>query len=125
MSNPLDDFPIMPECAMSDCHARAYAGKYCHPHTLEILEAEKLKVQADARALWAVRVLDNEARQRGIDEGPYRPHWTGDGWEIVAWSGELCDRILERHATPDAARIAAATALVAADPSLDPDGVRA
>ncbi len=77
-------------------------------------ERRRAKLEADARALWAVRVLDNEARQRGIDEGPYRPHWVGDEWEIV-----IAEKLV-RFADPDAARIAAATAFVAADPGLDP-----
>lgn len=63
------------------------------------------QVEAYARALWAVRVLDNEARARGVDEGPYRPHWIGGEWEIVI-SGRLV-----RFADPDAARLAAAEAV--------------
>lgn len=82
------------------------------------------KKQADARALWAVRVLD--ARLAGMPDGC--------GWEVskcsVGYYVEFTDgtraaldgpwdRTLEVDCmTPDAARIAAAEALVAEDPSL-------
>ena len=73
--------------------------------------------EADARARWAVRVLDAWAEEHicsyivaptiGIQ---------------CAWNVYLSPEYVYRSDTPDAARIAAATALVAADPSLDPDG---
>ncbi len=73
----------------------------------------------EARALWAVRVLDAHARKEQLDS-PYVPEWVGDQYKLD---------VEDRHGpewlffapTPDAARIAAATALVAADPTLDPD----
>jgi hypothetical protein len=79
------------------------------------------KLQADARALWAVRVLDRWTRYEGAQTGR---------WYVV----QCCVVVLhavsrvnpatgsERYfdgPTPDAARIAAAEALVAEDPSLD------
>ncbi len=68
---------------------------------------------ADARALWAVRVLDAEAiKRRGRVRSPEPEQLTPEFY--AWWCNGACG------ASPAAARIAAATALVAADPSLEP-----
>ncbi len=76
------------------------------------------EIEADARALWAVRVLDAYTVKMPAGYSPpvaMPAELLGQGWVVFVeadpWFGD----------TPDAARIAAATALVAADPSLDPD----
>jgi hypothetical protein len=73
------------------------------------------KLEADARALWAVRVLDRWAErnaERALSPEQADPV-TSDVWAVFE-SGE----IIATGATPDAARIAAAEALVAEDPTL-------
>lgn len=67
--------------------------------------------QADARALWAVRVLDALAGRSD-----------GRSWRTTH-NGQSCECMFPGHVarsgpTPDAARIAAAEALVEEDPSL-------
>lgn len=77
------------------------------------------RLEADAQAMWAVRVLDAYARREQLD-APYVPVWVGDRYKLD---------VEDRHGpewlffgdSPDAARIAAATALVTAEPLLDPD----
>lgn len=82
----------------------------------DALYIENGKRQADARALWAVRVLDAWQLAR-----PHRGYMTSPLGVTLYGTAE---RATYHDRDPDAARIAAATALVAADPSLDPDGVR-
>ena len=89
-------------------------------------------LEADARALWAVRVLDawrKALHGRRVEESTHSDTCSlCELWDNEQGFGvtEFGLRVQEAHtgADPDAARIAAATALVAADPSLDPDGVR-
>jgi hypothetical protein len=93
-------------------------------HGILIAAAElRDRLAADARALWAVRVLD---RWTAID--PAKRSWMTTGHPAQQFSCKLTDlvgrcepaRPLPRFVadTPDAARIAAADALVAEDPSL-------
>lgn len=89
-------------------------------------EQRQAKAEADARALWAVRVLD-----RADPTWRCVPHDTESGYLCMFTvldrvMPELGLRVTEcfRGDSQEAARIAAAAALVAADPSLDPDGVR-
>jgi hypothetical protein len=98
----------------------------CVPeYTMSAQGVQALAVlEADARALWAVRVLDAwamKASGRCVELFP-----GGEGWIVIrkmrvnpigkdeeVW-GPACE-------TPDQARTARC---VAADPNLDPDGVR-
>jgi hypothetical protein len=106
--------------------------------------AELARFEADARALWAVRVLDAWAERRAsrADAG-YPEHWSCFPWgDLQTACGERrvrdcvcgdCESLriqtfrvtlsgdggqIFDGPTPDAARIAAADALVAEDPSL-------
>lgn len=85
----------------------------------------KEKAKADARGLWAVRVLD-AWQAANPDAHAFATCYLRDlpiparKWKCVSFSHPG----MFFGPDPDAARIAAATALVAADPSLDPDGVR-
>jgi hypothetical protein len=91
----------------------------CAQYCIYELTERIAKLEADARALWAVRVLDRWAERSRFkrytcsraDTAPYlcQRFWmVGDE-----------KRVAQHFApTPDAARIAAAEALVAEDPSL-------
>ena len=90
------------------------------------------RLAVDARALWAVRVLDAWSdRNPGelsptTGKRPLRPDVEESG-AVHRVAGEYCVWIGSATywgPTPDAARIAAAEALIAADPSLDPDALR-
>jgi hypothetical protein len=74
------------------------------------------KLEADARAIWAVRVLDARGlRWQCVDyHGPYAVD------PSKRYRCEVGTQAAYEAETPDAARIAAAEALVAADPSLEP-----
>jgi len=87
--------------------------------------AEKVcaKVEADARALWAVRVLDRKQDQLIAEHGANSPRaeWpqviaaSSGRFTVVWWGSQFSIPYLD---TRDAARIVAAEALVAADPTL-------
>lgn len=74
----------------------------------------KSQIESDARALWAVRVLD---RWADLEETrSWEVYRMRNGWEIELRADQASS--FHQEATPDAARIAAAEALVAEDPSL-------
>ncbi len=80
--------------------------------------------QADARALWAVRMLDEWAESRAAWY-TVTPDYMGE-WRCTTYpDGEVPGAKHYFGQTPDAARIAAAEALVVAHPELDPDAPRA
>ena len=82
------------------------------------------RLEADTRAIWAVRVLDAYA-ETAPKEWQYPHEPLRNSPSPCRLSSTYCVTWLGGAAygnTRDAARIAAATALVAADPSLDPDG---
>jgi hypothetical protein len=92
------------------------------------------KQAADARALWAVRVLDAWASRDDERYVSFGPQYGGPSPGNLG--GHYCSLRRNDHrdaelregyfgTTPDAARLAAAEALVAADPSLAPDAQRA
>ncbi len=79
-------------------------------------------IEADARALWAVRVLDaweSKTRQSPFRTQPdSRVSPPSRGWHCHA-PCEAGYPFCRFGLTPDAARLATAIALVAADPSLE------
>lgn len=74
-------------------------------------------LEEDLRALWAVRVLDRWAA-RGQVPFSTLPNTGTATRDRGAWESFSCERMYFGP-TPDAARIAAAEALVAEDPTLD------
>jgi hypothetical protein len=74
------------------------------------------KLEADARALWAVRVLDAAAYH--LARLCYTRFSAGYGWRTEYEHNHVPVAGHDFSATPDAARIAAAEALVAEDPAL-------
>jgi hypothetical protein len=84
-------------------------------------EVERFLGQVDGApardGAWAVRVLDAWAERHPGDMlgAIFQDQMGNTYWECPG------EDYLHTAATPDAARIAAATALVAADPTLDPD----
>lgn len=78
--------------------------------------------EADARALWAVRVLDRKhARLRAergsiYTDGPHVVALSSGRFVVIFWGSAQYK--LDSRATEDAARIEAAEALVAEDPTL-------
>ena len=81
-----------------------------------------LRLKADARALWAVRVLDAWARHNLCDPPHAERHLDGPRDNPVRFGVEYVDKngyhVSSRAGNEDAARIAAAEALIAEDPSL-------
>lgn len=74
------------------------------------------KSKADARALWAVRVLDAWAanKSRAEIDGDEVRYWSNSQSEELAYcstEGGMVTRLIRSQETPDAARLAAATAL--------------
>ena len=121
------------------------------PEEADLYKRARAQYEADARALWAVKVLDAWANKTGKawslsrsmnaseheaffarpDNAAYYatrggpPAHAPVSWavsEVDAREYEPLGGNLGDGPAPDAARLAAATALVAADPSLDPDG---
>lgn len=82
-------------------------------NTAELHRADALIGQL-REALWAVRVLDAWAKRERLRAPSPCRHADGIGWFIHA-RGYIKDQV-----SPDAARIAAAKALVAEDPTLEP-----
>lgn len=75
------------------------------------------KDRADARALKAVRVLDAWAAKHASPLG-VNSHDIGCSGNGERWAVFIGERKFEHAGSPDAARIAAAEALLAEDPSL-------
>ena len=80
------------------------------------------KVAELEKAAWAVRVLDRWAARVAFRK--YVMEWDGETWECVCVEANCSRRLMRMSShllrpTPDAARIAAAEALVAEDPTLD------
>jgi hypothetical protein len=74
------------------------------------------KLEADARALWAVRVLDAWASKPGLC---WKLECSHGSYRVTHWSAYDSEHgLLGGGPTPDSARIAAAKALMAEDPSL-------
>ncbi len=112
----------MSDLTTAEYHAVACAylrGLNSPCRTPEEGERAATRLEADARALWAVRVLDRWAKGSKALE-----------WRVTDCSEQVCCT-LQRTVnggqvadtdyygpTPDAARIAAAEALVAEDPTL-------
>jgi hypothetical protein len=87
-----------------------------HP---DVLRARDAKLEADARALWAVRVLDAWAMRvsmRAIHVEHYGAAGAHPGWSCRLWLWGSRPDVHCFAAAPDAARIAAAEALVAEHP---------
>lgn len=82
---------------------------------LECVERNLKSQRINTRSLWAMRVLDAWAAKHSCDPFKTHPYQAGTEWHCV--SAYECRRFTADSA--DAARLAAATALVAADPSLD------
>jgi hypothetical protein len=90
------------------------------------LSGLRLALEADARALWAVRVLDLwQAKHTPLAECWHTTHTVNGRLDWfrcnVFRHAAKCERervCFEDGPTPDAARIAAAKALVAEDPTL-------
>ena len=99
---------------------------FCQGDT--VLASENAKLEADARALWAVRVLDAWAKEQ------LGRRWCVEIADEDAWRCKLFGTSIKAGEhygpTPDAARIAAAEALVAEtwkleDQTLSPESERA
>ncbi len=72
------------------------------------------KAKADARALWAVRVLDAWSKDGGPADSRYwssNAHPEGDDNCYCDTEGTDWTRMVKRGSGPDAARLSAATAL--------------
>lgn len=78
------------------------------------LSAELQQIKADARALWAVRVLDAQALAQDLNAPP-RPRRQCGLWLVAAPFRTPDDYLVEwrifNGATPEAARLAAAQAV--------------
>jgi hypothetical protein len=98
----------------------------CSFHGRKMLRICLMLLRDEREALWAVRVLDAWAGRLPYYRSVivYRSKRADLGWQCTAAEGSDEDgydhRAVERGATADAARIAAAKALVAEDPTLNP-----
>ncbi len=95
------------------------------PSDSELYKRAKLQYENLIKANWAKQVLDAWATDGRRWQSYETESVSPDGF-VCMLTGPGCDRLgtYFRAVTPDAARIAATTALLADDPNLDPDGTK-